>query len=137
VTPAPTVYTAPATACPGCKSRGKPWNGQDPKCAFHNGETFDPDNWQCATMNALRDLADRPGATHYQEDSRVAVLPYNTGDVAQDDDDLINVRGFIVLAWYKDRGTTDQAFLMDEDQKPTPLTLAVARRVLTDAGVKS
>ena len=45
--------------CTECLIRGKDWEGSDPKCAFDNDEKlFSTDNWNCATMNKLRERAD-------------------------------------------------------------------------------
>ena len=40
--------------CKPCEKRGQTWPGSPPKCAFQ-GEFFSADNWNCATMNLLRD----------------------------------------------------------------------------------
>jgi hypothetical protein len=44
-------------ACKLCNERGKTWNGDDPVCAFENG-VFSNDNWNCATMNKLRNISE-------------------------------------------------------------------------------
>ena len=49
--------------CPLCKKRGKTWEGDDPVCALKNGK-FSDDNWNCATMNKLREIAIRLGLTY-------------------------------------------------------------------------
>jgi len=45
-------------ACRLCEQRGKTWEGSDPKCAFES-YGFSHDNWNCATMNRLREIAKR------------------------------------------------------------------------------
>lgn len=116
-------------ACPRCIARGKTWQGDDPRCAFASGAFAD--NWNCATLNALRDLAHSvPGCVHLQSDSRLAVITY---DVYGEGDDTmpgsVGWQGFLILAWYKARGHTDRAFVMDEDNE-RPLTLKLAEAIL-------
>ena len=82
--------------CPRCQQRVKDWQGSDPKCAFSDG-VFSPDNWNCATMNVLRDMATN---VVYSEDSNAAILSIGEGR-------------FILLSWYKRRGCTALARLID------------------------
>ncbi len=74
--------------CQMCWELGKTWEGDDPKCAFASG-AFSSDNWNCATMNALRDLAEQ--ASSRSDEERCGVVPLHDGS-------------FIVLGWYKSRG---------------------------------
>lgn len=122
-------YVVPEGACARCVKRGKNWSGTDPRCAFLGG-TFDKTNWNCATMVELRRLADRPGCTHLQGDSRMACMSYEIPEDAEEMQELLDVRGFLVLAWYKNRGATDRAFTMDEDAGPRELKLAVAEKII-------
>jgi hypothetical protein len=101
------------SACTRCKARGKTWKGSDPRCAFPNGR-FVSDNWNCATMEELRNLADT-GAV-YSGDHYAAILPWDGC--------------FIVLGWYKQRGRTDVARLLTMSSKARLLTLAAAERFL-------
>ena len=83
--------------------------GSAPKCAFPAG-IFDSVNWNCATMNALRDLAeedDRYGVTSARDRS-VAVIYFNNM--------------FLVLGWYKHRGQTEHLVEIDgEHHRPVTL----------------
>ena len=101
--------------CPRCKQRGKDWIGDDPKCAFKKG-VFSGDNWNCATMNALRALC-KDEMTVCNEDQNVCVLPYPDF-------------GHIVLEWYKSRGRTEGAWMLHGKDKPTKLTLEEAEFLL-------
>ena len=100
---------------------------QKTRCAFPNG-VFDADNSQCGTMNDLRGLiasARIPGAYWARDDDRngsLGILPI------PEHDDL--PRGYIVMAWYKDRGRTGQALVVNEDDPPLPLTKRIAERTL-------
>ena len=82
--------------CDRCEKRVKDWKGDDPRCAFTRGQ-FDSDNWNCATMNDLRELV-RDRAV-YSEDNNCAVLPYEGY--------------FIIISWYKSRGCTNFAAVLD------------------------
>jgi hypothetical protein len=98
--------------CPRCRTRGQTWNGGAPKCGFPQG-VFDEGNWNCATLNALRDLVDETRAL-WSEDQYAALILLD-GD-------------FIVLGWYKHRGRTEEAWLMSDGMQP--LTLDDAERFL-------
>jgi hypothetical protein len=103
--------------CPRCIARGKTWNGSDATCAFPNGR-FVSANWNCATMNALRDATERLRAARgYTEDQNAALLPWDGH--------------FILLGWYKSRGRTDVARVLDTTSRCLVLTLAKAERYLT------
>jgi hypothetical protein len=42
--------------CPRCSTRVKDWSGDDPKCGFDRNGNFLEHNWNCATLNALREM---------------------------------------------------------------------------------
>ncbi len=102
--------------CPACVERGKTWKGDDPKCGFTDGiRVFTTDNWNCATLNSLRDVA---YVTHAME-NKIGVVPHHEEG------------GFILLFWYKSRGATMQALWWDGEEAPKPLTLHQAEMVLS------
>ena len=78
--------------CPRCASRVKDWNGDDPKCGFDKDGNFLENNWNCATLNALRDKANENRV--WSDDYSMSII--QTFDV-----------GFGILRWYKHRGQTD------------------------------
>ena len=84
--------------CKLCETTRKDWDGDDRVCAFPDG-IFSDDNWNCATVNKLRELAENYRV--YGDDQSIAVIPipemkeYNSG--------------WLVLNWYKNRGRTDVA----------------------------
>lgn len=108
-------------ACPACVARGKTWQGDNPRCAFAHGGEFNPDNWNCATMNRLRTL---PVVRAFGDDETCAIVPLP--EAMEGDDGS----GFIVLSWYKHRGCCEGAVCFI-DQRPAPLTLARAQRAIT------
>lgn len=87
-------------SCPRCKARGKTWEGADPNCAFEDGE-FSSDNWNCATMNKLRDLCGDE-ITVWNEDCNACIL--KTDEC-----------GYVLLSWYKQRGRTEGAWVFCGD----------------------
>lgn len=104
-------------ACPACKKRGKNWYGADPNCAFLNG-VFDADNWNCATMNLLRDLYDEghPRVHHAWSDDQNCLMFPLEGE-------------FLILSWYKHRGRTEGAWIVGSDKIRT-LTLEEAEQII-------
>jgi hypothetical protein len=106
--------------CTLCEKRGKTWKGDDPKCAFVDG-VFTSDNWNCATMNKLRDIADILETTSRNDNSCGSI-----GYVPMDNDyapiHFDTSGGYIVMMWYKSRGKTGNAVFMT-DNKTIPLTI--------------
>lgn len=110
--------------CQRCRGRGKTWAGGDPKCGFLTGD-FDPSNWNCATLNELREMCGEDSFLNLESsvftdrvgDSSIGVLP------GPDD-------SFIVLSWYKRRGRTSRALYISDDEVHE-LTLAEAESALT------
>lgn len=114
-----------ARACPRCATRVKTWKGDDPKCAFPDG-VFTADNWNCATMNALRDVQESRGnVTAYMDDEWAATLPVRIDPPVDGDPTVF----FIIMQGYKRRGRVQQAYEMT-DEKVAPLTLATAESAL-------
>jgi hypothetical protein len=103
--------------CPLCKQRGKRWSGSDPECAFRSG-VFSGDNWNCATMSCLRDVAEKLGLCWRNDDSAGSI-----GYVPAEE-------GYIVMTWYKNRGQTGNALVVCDDQEHAPLSLEVAEDTL-------
>lgn len=113
------------TECPRCQTRGKTWEGSDPRCAFPAG-VFTPDNWNCATMNALRDLSDALDRS-WRDDNAAASMGYvPIGDA------LDGASGYVVMSWYKSRGRTGQAWTMWDDDTPHLTTLAEAEAAIQE-----
>ena len=103
-------------SCPRCKSRGKNWNGTDPKCAFATG-VFNPDNWNCATANALREIV--PADNWNNNDDQHACLITGVEESLH-----------VLLHWYKSRGRTEGAWMVTIEGEMKPLTLTEAERVV-------
>ena len=77
--------------CPRCIERGQTWSGDAPKCGFDENGNFLEHNWNCATLNALRDMG---GESVWCDDQYMKIV--SRFDV-----------GHGVLSWYKSRGQTD------------------------------
>ena len=100
--------------CRRCRERGKTWNGSDPKCGFKDG-IFAEDNWNCATLNALRDFVDGDGVAYF-EDQYMALIESS--------------EGIIAIGWYKSRGATEYATVWTGGNEVEPLTLEAAEAAL-------
>lgn len=108
-------------ACKRCEERGKTWAGSDPKCAFNENGLFVQDNWNCATMNQLRIIAEQLDTVRRDDNSSgsIGTVPMDH-DLAPDDFDTFG--GYVVMMWYKDRGKTGNAIFMT-DEETMPLTI--------------
>jgi len=108
--------------CPLCQGRGWPEQyGSGPKCAFEDSEVFIGNNWACATMLRLRELATKYG--HYGfDDQNYYILPV----------ELPRGSGVIFMSVYKSRGQTENAYFLPSGDNPEigPLTLTVATQAL-------
>lgn len=69
-----------------------------PRCAFNADGSFNSDNWNCALMNKLRDLAEESEV--WNEDEYASIIP-------------IPEYGWAILFWYKHRGKTDVFFVIE------------------------
>lgn len=134
-------------SCKRCTEYGKTWYGDDPVCAFKNEiedvrmspisyaekkdkiitKVFNSENWNCATMNALRDLieekAKKGEAWYYRDDNAtgsIGVLPFETE----------HYTGNLILTWYKDYGKTGGAIIVWDDEPPRQLTEDIAEEIL-------
>ena len=93
------------------------------KCAFKNSK-FSSDNWNCETMNRLRDLViddydgeKGEGKCLWNEDQKCGIYAIpETGE-------------FLVLSWYKRRGRTDGAWIVNESEVRN-LTLKDAKEII-------
>ena len=87
-------------------------------CAFEFSSFFEEENWNCQTMNELRDMLD-----YKDRNGDVSIgivrIPEQAGEY-----------GHLVLLWYKERGNTSNAYILCEDEKIRPLTLDVAERII-------
>lgn len=99
--------------CKMCQERGKTWEGSDPACAF--GENlFNSHNWNCATMNELRDIAFKLGLTNRNDSDSASFGAVPFGE------------GYIAMTWYKNRGATGNAVVMWDNNPLKELTEEIA-----------
>jgi hypothetical protein len=111
--------------CRRCTADPTPEGLAEPRrCAFPEGradETVVADNWQCGTLNALRELCRRADKAVYGYDATLYVLPVEFKDDG----------GFVVLASYKERGQVASAyFLRTDGTLLEALTLGVASKTV-------
>ncbi|KKL27248.1 hypothetical protein LCGC14_2387060 [marine sediment metagenome] len=102
------------------------------ECAFETG-AFSTKNFQCGTMNDLRDLAEKLSEDkerlekgycrdgyHRREDmdsGSIGVIRIPESDMEFEGEDGEPVQGYIVMTWYKNRGRTGRAYIMDDDDE--------------------
>lgn len=107
----------PERVCWRCTQRGQTWAGDSPTCGFPDRKGFVGSNWNCATLNELRDQAEESKV--YNEDQYAALLPIpDSGE-------------FIVLSWHKQRGCTEAACVIN-GSSVRPLLLKDAERFLNE-----
>lgn len=123
-------YVAPDHFCAACRARGKTWNGSDPTCAFQHGKPFSPDNWSCATLDRVRDLAESepaPKGITRAHDKDWGDQSWATFDVGSDDlrGDVLGTEDWgpwvLWVTWYKSRGRTGQMWLLGDESQPAPV----------------
>ena len=114
-------------ACKMCEERGKNWAGSDPTCYFENAEN----NWNCATVNAIRDIFAPYGwwveldnlpkgvTVILAEDTTCGLIRIDEIDAMYEERD--EWVGCLYAQWYKRRGRTDCLWILgdDEPRKPT------------------
>jgi hypothetical protein len=129
--------------CLLCVERGKPDNyGGDPRCGFDDQGVFTTDNWMCATLLKLRDLAEEGVLPNSLEESpgtwygaRFEGYDINLCVIETKHPEYTDSTAWIVLSFYKNRGRTGQAWFFYEDEPPRPITIADAERAITIATV--
>jgi len=90
--------------CRMCRDRGKTWDGADPTCGFNADGSWNPDNWNCATMNELRNAV--AVDAEWNDDQYCGRLALREGD------DRLPCGAFLILGWYKSRGRTEYAGIL-------------------------
>lgn len=98
--------------CYRCRTTPQNWSGDGRKCAFMDG-VFSPENWNCATVNGLRDMAKE---SVYNDDQNAALVSLINGI-------------YMVLSWYKSRGATEGIWLFREGGLH-PINLIEAESIL-------
>ena len=105
----PTISPPTAPSCPRCIGAGQPhYFASARRCAFA-GDVFSPDNWNCETVNTLRDTAEQLGFKARDEDVSFGFIPAGAR--------------YIAVTWYKERGRTSEMLVMGDDETPHRPTL--------------
>jgi len=107
--------------CIHCIEKEKTWSKwNDPiECAFETG-IFSSDNWNCWTMDILRDKAQQNEI--YNDDMYAWLIAYEVWEPFYEWYEF----WYLYLEWYKSRGRTDKCINMDTLQ---PLTLELALKI--------
>ena len=103
--------------CKMCKERGQNWSGDAPTCYFDDRDG----NWNCATINAIRDICDDwgegfPDGIYFTfcDDEKYAVIKIDEIDT----EDWIGY--CLYVQWYKHRGHTDALWILGEGNPSNP-----------------
>lgn len=99
------------------------------RCAFFEDGTFNPDNWRCATVDALERLVDRAyveDGTVFGFDESLQLVPVRYVN----ETGFTTSRGWLVLTRYKTRGKLSSAAWVGDFWFPESLTLQIAEAVL-------
>ena len=137
-----TPFIVPGEDCPRCRARGKTWRGSHPRCAFKTPEqVFNPDNWNCATANTIREIAERDWFSRLAwpetwwscwEDEFYGVidLRYVTNGIETDDKYLGTM---LVWSSYKHHGCFGDMWLFGSGRSGEPRrpTLSEVERIIT------
>ena len=106
-----------------CRKRGQTWSGDGEVCGFLSFGRFKENNWNCATLNKLRDMCDWGN----RDDSSSACI----GVIQISESEKRGIQqGYVVLTWYKDRGATGQARVVWDDNLTEKLTLKTAEFII-------
>lgn len=103
--------------CKRCQDRGQTWNGDKPICALSG------DNWNCATINAVRDICDdiESGRVDYQycDDQKYATLKIDECEMPNG----APIGLALWVTWYKNRGRTDGLWILSDGAPPRAPTM--------------
>lgn len=140
-------YEPSADDCRRCRERGKTWSGSNPRCAFKSPSfTFNPDNWNCATAWAMRDLiekiAQRPETVSWSDEPFYHAWASGSDDQYFGSIDVANVLranidsdsrpegDVLIFSSYKDRGRIMALWIVGSDGPPHRPTLGECETVL-------
>jgi len=88
--------------CKYCKNSKKDWEGSDRVCAFDEDGNFERENWNCDLINSIRDRLESSDCHYNKNDETTLVtIPYE--------------KGYLLMGWYKSRGSVDFLTLVNED----------------------
>lgn len=128
--------------CARCEADPIPAHSGPRQCAFDERGRFTPDNWRCATLDALTRvpwLDVMQAAWVYGQDESLQPIPAFVLQTDPDDPSytMSGSEGFIVLSRYKTRGKVSSAMHVGDFWPAKPLTLAFAERVLDYAAQRA
>lgn len=107
--------------CPRCAADPRPTGfGDDRKCAFDAAGDFTPENWNCATLEALMDVQPPLYRTVSGNDESLQTCYRRSCEFG----------GWIVLTRYKRRGCTSSAVYVGDFWPPQSVTLALVEEFL-------
>jgi hypothetical protein len=99
----------------------------DRRCAWGVDGRFRDDNYACETLLELRDIAEFGGFNrcfHNRDDESAGSIA-----VVHIPEIVVSTQGWIVMTFYKSRGCTHSATLLNDNDKPTFLAREYAEEV--------
>lgn len=131
--------------CKACQERDRIGErlGSPRVCGFTGEGQFNPENWNCGTLIFLRkicrgtdggiNIGGPATAVVGHADHSIAICGIPELDGALDE----LSPNFLILHWYKSRGRTPLALVIDMRHKAVPLTLELAEAILKIFGAES
>lgn len=141
--------------CIYCDRRNKVWEGSDPICGFNIDGSFNKENWNCALLNNLRELAEKRNDIFHAIGDNLFL--FNVDEISEDlsyidfneldknnillsevddinnyinyDDKHTFMNAIIILKCYKSRGRVDSAYVIYNDEI-YPFNRQLAERIL-------
>ncbi len=112
--------------CKLCETTPVPdYYGSPRECAFDTEGKFTNNNWNCVTMSRLRALVDDNwDKISSIDDEHAALFPL----------DIDCHWSFLCLQWYKSRGKTSGAFVIDTSGNMESITLEIAEKIISKLG---
>ena len=105
-------------SCSLC-GRVKDWNGSLISCPFHDGD-FNSNNWRCGHIKRIRNLVESRIEDGNSGVASLRIEGYTQALIDLQDYEEVSCDYIsLFVAWYKDRGRTDQILLFSREGVPT------------------
>ena len=109
--------------CSRCQADPRPKHFGDPRrCAFTDGGEFTPENWNCASIEAMLTREGMDDCVEFgdNESFEHTYVP----EIGEHE------TGWIITSRYKTRGCTSSAIMVGDFYPPRPVTLELVERLL-------
>lgn len=118
-------------ACPRCVADPQPPHfDRSRQCAFHEDGTFNPDNWNCATIAYLLGAPDAQDISSELESLQAIPAYMPILNVSEGDSVSIQQRGWLVMARQFNVGRSASLMYVGPFHPPRAVTLAMCDDVI-------